>query len=139
MSKLTKSVLIRLARDKVAAARALLDAGCYTDAYYIVGYAVECALKAKIADEFEAHTIPDKKRVLDIYVHDLGKLANLAGLVPALEKKCRADPAFKQDWDIVRAWDSQSRYVDHSVEEAYALFDSVDGASGVLAWILSFV
>ena len=41
--------LQQLADDRVLDAEALLNAGRWAAAYYLSGYAVECALKARIA------------------------------------------------------------------------------------------
>jgi HEPN domain-containing protein len=51
-----------LARARLTEARALLDAGHPDGAYYLAGYAVECALKACIAKATQRHEFPDKKK-----------------------------------------------------------------------------
>ncbi|HKQ62260.1 MAG TPA: hypothetical protein VJS92_13295 [Candidatus Polarisedimenticolaceae bacterium] len=53
--------LRRLARLRLREARLLLRAGAFAGAYYLVGDAVECALKACISKQFRQHDIPDKK------------------------------------------------------------------------------
>jgi HEPN domain-containing protein len=60
----------QLAEERLAEARALLETGHPSGAYYLAGYAIECALKARIAADFRADEIPDLRRVRDIYVHD---------------------------------------------------------------------
>jgi hypothetical protein len=54
-------------------------------AYYLAGYAVECALKACIAKETKRYEFPDKKRVDSSYSHNLDLLvkARRPGRQPA--------------------------------------------------------
>jgi HEPN domain-containing protein len=44
----------KLAEIRIKEARVLLDRKCYAGAYYLAGYAVECALKACIARKTQA-------------------------------------------------------------------------------------
>jgi HEPN domain-containing protein len=71
--------LRRLSRLRIHEARILLRAGGFQGAYYLAGYAVESALKACIAQQFQRHDIPDRKLVNDVYTHDMDKLLDLAG------------------------------------------------------------
>ena len=57
--------LQRLTRLRLAEARVLLAAAKYDGAYYLAGYAVECALKACIAKQIKRFDFPDKKLVID--------------------------------------------------------------------------
>jgi len=45
-------------------------------AYYLAGYAVECALKACIAKKTQRHEFPDKRRVDASHTHNLIQLLN---------------------------------------------------------------
>ena len=63
----------RLAELRLAEAELLVRSGYPCAAYYLAGYAVECALKAHIAGQFKENQIPDRAFVNDIYTHDLGK------------------------------------------------------------------
>ena len=50
----------KLAEERIAEAKILLDAGKWSGAYYLAGYAVECALKACIAKMTKSEDFPDK-------------------------------------------------------------------------------
>jgi len=63
----------RLAELRLKEARVLLAAELPDGAYYLSGYAVECALKACIAKRTREHDFPEKKLVIDSHTHDLGK------------------------------------------------------------------
>jgi len=70
----------------------LLHGKQFSGAYYLAGYAIECALKARIASQFRADEIPDKNLVNKVYVHDLANLLRLAGLEAELETERQTDP-----------------------------------------------
>jgi hypothetical protein len=99
-----------LSRVRVTEARALLNAGLNDGAYYLAGYAVECALKACIAKETRRYEFPDKKRVLDSYTHNLKELVGLAKLEESRRERARKDPAFEDNWKVVQDWSELSRY-----------------------------
>ena len=75
---MNRSELQKIAELRVGDAKVLLDAGRYEAAYYLAGYAIECALKACIAKQIKQFDFPDKKVVTDSYVHDLTKLLRLS-------------------------------------------------------------
>lgn len=58
---MNKKILQALAEARVADARALLNAKRFDAAYYLAGYAIECALKACIAKRTRRHDFPDKE------------------------------------------------------------------------------
>ena len=57
----------------------LLQAGRYSAAYYLAGYAIELGIKARIASVFQADMIPEKSFVNAVYSHKLDDLVGLAG------------------------------------------------------------
>jgi hypothetical protein len=80
-----------LSRVRLSEARALLKAGLPDGAYYLAGYAVECALKACIAKETQRYEFPEKKRVNASYTHNLEELVRVAELQDGLQPR-RSDP-----------------------------------------------
>ncbi len=48
----------RLSNLRVREAKVLLDKGLFAGAYYLAGYAVECAMKARIAGQTRRHDFP---------------------------------------------------------------------------------
>lgn len=126
-----------LSRQRLREARVLLRASEYSGAYYLVGYAVECALKACVAGKTQRYDFPDKERVVQSHTHNLGVLLGLAGLKTSLETEMDRNAALRLSWSIVREWSEQSRYrTDLGKTEAAALYSAVAGRNaGVLAWI----
>src|SRR5882762_8203261 len=84
----------QLAESRLAEARLLLANGLPSGAYYLAGYAIECALKAIIAADFRATEIPDPKYVRDIYTHDLSALFRLPNWSKNWKPKRRRIPLF---------------------------------------------
>jgi HEPN domain-containing protein len=91
----------RLAELRLKEAKTLLSAELPDGAYYLAGYAVECALKACIAKRTREHDFPEKKLVNDSHTHDLGKLLELAGLSDLLKRDVANDEELKLDWENV--------------------------------------
>jgi HEPN domain-containing protein len=81
----------------------LLKAGRYSCAYYISGYAVECALKALLARQTKQDDFPPKD-ANRYYTHALDKLLEFAGLTKAIEDESRKDTIFKLNWNNVKDW-----------------------------------
>jgi HEPN domain-containing protein len=125
-----------IAEIRIQESKALLIAGFPDGAYYLAGYAVECALKSCIAKRTREHDFPEKKLVNDSHTHDLGKLLQLAELKDELDAVIEADPAMKSVLDKVQEWSETSRYQKKSTEEAKALLQAVeDQTGGLLPWI----
>jgi len=78
--------LQRLSSVRLSEAKILLDNGYYSGAYYLLGYAVECALKACIAKQVKRHEFPDRQTVNDSYTHNLQSLLRISGLEVELEQ-----------------------------------------------------
>lgn len=134
---LNRASLQRLADLRAAEARLLLDNGHYPGAYYLAGYAVECALKACIAKGTRQFDFPDLDRVRDSYSHDFRRLAATAGLNGDFRRECDSNPTFQDNWETVKKWHPDSRY-HHSISrlEAEELIDAITGDNGgILPWI----
>lgn len=117
-------------------AGALLAAGHYPGAYYLIGYAVECALKACVAKQVRRYDFPDKKLANEAFTHDLEKLIRVAGLAPDFEGDRRANPELELNWAIVKDWSETVRYeVGITEPQARELYAACTGRNGVLPWV----
>jgi HEPN domain-containing protein len=128
----------KLAHLRIDEAKVLLGPGQPSGAYYLAGYAIECALKAVIAKQFRSDEIPDKALVNDVYSHDLSKLLRLAGLESELDAARRADSELDRRWSIVKNWKEQARYSIWTDKEASSMIDAVVGdghAGGLFQWL----
>src|SRR5829696_5529118 len=102
----------KLARLRVREAKVLFDNQCYEGAYYLLGYAVECAFKACIAKQTKRYDFPDKNLANSIYTHDLNILLRFSGVEVVKEhrKESKNNPSFEVNWTIVKDWREDARY-----------------------------
>src|SRR5438445_903171 len=112
-------------------AKLLLDQKDWDGAYYLVGYAMEFALKIPIVSQLmKSDSFPDKKLAENFYKHELTLLRKLAGLDDEMDQ----DAAVSPQWDIVKDWSEQTRYaIGKTEKDAKDLYDAIE--KGVLPWI----
>lgn len=130
----------KLAEIRIKEAKVLLDRKCYEGAYYLAGYAVECALKACIAKRTQAHDFPPKPQVVrDYYQHDIESLAKLADLEPELRNRLSV-VQFSANWALVIKWSEQGRYETHvDSKDARDLYRAISNSrNGVLVWLKKY-
>jgi HEPN domain-containing protein len=133
---MNRADLQKLSNMRIREAKILFAAGEYSGAYYLAGYAVECALKACIAKGVQRYDFPDKSLAHKSYVHVLGDLAKLADPNSELAIATRANPKLEASWNLAKSWTEQSRYSIRTKNEAEAIIDAIARRNdGVLAWI----
>jgi len=126
----------QIVRLRVQEARALFIAGHYSGAYYLIGYAVECALKSCVAKQVNRHDFPDKKLANEVFTHNLEKLVRVAGLATEFDRDKRANRALELNWAIVKDWSEVARYeVGITEPQARDLLSACTGRNGVLPWV----
>jgi HEPN domain-containing protein len=125
-----------IAELRLRESKALLAAGIPEGAYYLAGYAVECALKACIAKRTQEHDFPDKDS-RKWFIHDLEDLLGFARLKIELDSAMKLNPALKTNWTIVRNWSEESRYEKKkSVQEATDLLKAIENQQAeLLPWV----
>jgi len=120
-------------------AQILYNGGRHAAAYYMAGYAVECALKACIAKrtrEFDFPLPPNENKTA--YSHGLNDLLKLL----KLDVDMREVPETLNLWRFVEEWKVESRYdLSIGMLRAKQMLDAVGGApnasNGVLVWLRS--
>lgn len=126
----------RLAEIRVREAHTLLDAGHYPGAYYIIGYAVECALKACVSRQVKQYNFPDKRLANEAFTHDLERLVGIAGLAFDFRNDRKANKDLDDNWKVVKDWKETSRYdIGITQQQAFDLYSACTGQNGVLLWI----
>jgi hypothetical protein len=97
-----------IARARLRDAEVLLAAKRFDGAYYISGYAVELALKARICRTLKWSGFPenekDFKGFRSVKTHDLAVLFRFSGIEDRVLAKCVAE------WTVVRDWNPELRY-----------------------------
>ena len=132
--------LQQLAELRLKDAEVLLAAGQWDAAYYLLGYCVECALKACIAQQFLLHTVPDKNVVNKFYSHRVDELLAISNLKGQFDADAHRDPDLKRRWGNVLDWSETSRYDIKQTElSARELQDAVTNpVSGILPWLMKY-
>jgi hypothetical protein len=135
---MNRTELQRLVKERVREAKVLLAARCWWGAYYLAGYAVECALKACVLAYVERSGMifQDRKYAEKCWTHDLELLVDLAGLKADRDAHEAVDAEYAANWQTVQKWNESSRYVRNTEAKARELFDAItDKKHGVLSWI----
>ena len=138
---MTTAELQQMAVERIKDAKALLDGSRWEFAYYVAGYAVECALKSCLLARM-THTgwiFQDKAKIEECLTHDFDKLVILAGLKSELTSALAAGTAFAGFWVEVTKWKVISRYTTKTEPEARALYEAItNDPDGVLKWIQKY-
>jgi hypothetical protein len=126
-----------ISRVREKEAKVLLSNHCFLGAYYLLGYAVECAIKACIAKQIKRYEFPNRQLANDIYTHDLNSLIGHAGLRSALNAETTTTPTFGINWNLTKDWKETFRY-ETNIQEVTVrdFFEAVlSRPHGVLRWL----
>ena len=133
---MNRNVFQELTRIRVREARALLDLAHYPGAYYLMGYAVECALKACVSKQVKRYDFPDKNFVNEAHTHELEKLVRIAGLATDFKRDRQVNQNLDANWAVVKDWKESFRYdLGITRQQARDLYTACIGRNGVLPWI----
>jgi hypothetical protein len=135
---LNRPTLQQLSDARVEDAQALLAASRWSGAYYLSGYALECALKSCVLAYIERTGIifEDRKFAEKCWTHDIETLVTLSGLNAELGVAIGANARFGTNWLTAKDWSESARYRLSTQQEAEDLFAAItDKSDGVLPWI----
>lgn len=135
---MNRTQLRQLAEDRVNESFALLEAGRWSGAYYLVGYSVECGLKACVLAYVEktGAIFQDRKFADKCWTHDIEELVKLGGLEIERGIDISANSSLGVNWSIVKDWNEASRYQQWAEPKARRLVEAVSKTiNGVLPWI----
>jgi hypothetical protein len=126
----------KVAETRLQESKALLAAGFPEGAYYLAGYAIECALKSCIAQRTRQHEFPERDAA-KYYKHDLQELLTHAQLKQSLDTAMLTYPLLKKSWSIVKNWSEEARYEKgRTTQEARDLIEATeDEQGGILPWL----
>jgi len=134
---MNKNDLQILVEIRVKEATVLFENECYHGAYYLLGYALECAFKACITKQVCENDFPDKKLSNASHTHKLSDLLGVAELKQKLSEQEKQDDKFKLNWVIAKDWSETARYEPVMKKtKVKDFFEAItDEQSGVLKWI----
>jgi len=134
-----------LADSRLKEARLLYDNGYYDGAAYIVGYAVELILKAKVCellevpDFFHENSSVDGKVLRSFKTHDLEALLILSGLRNKFQLAKRNNIDLADNWIIICEWSENRRYLPKgtfSAQNTLEFLNAIsDNQNGFKTWI----
>ena len=136
---MNRADLQALSRLRLKEARLLLKHRQFEGAYYLTGYAIECALKAVIAKRTAKYDFPDKELSKNCFVHNLESLRKLSGMENQFRTDIKTNPGLEANWAIVKDWTEQSRYR-KSIPATMAqdMYSASASKGGVLFWIKNY-
>jgi hypothetical protein len=135
---LNRAELQQLSGERIQDAAVLLAACRWPGAYYLAGYALECALKSCVLRHVERTGIifEDKKFAERCWTHDLETLVKQADLVSERGRATAEDIQLGTNWLIAKDWSETARYRLSTQQQAEKLFDAIaDSTHGVLSWV----
>ena len=135
---MTRSDFQKLAIVRLSKAKLLLRHRKYDGAYYLAGYAVECALKACLAKRTERYEFPPPPGVVKdfYYTHSYKDLLKVAELTAQRDLDNKSNPMLEVNWGIVYQWKETRRYASSTKTQATDLIEAIgDDPDGVLPWI----
>ena len=134
---MNRTDLQKLSNIRIMEARALLQAGHASGAYYLAGYGVECALKACIARQTRRHDFPNLRLVRRSYTHDLEELLRVTGLEAEFEQGMQADRKLRLNRSVVKDWNETARYESqiNMFMATHFVMACTGRPNGVLPWI----
>jgi hypothetical protein len=138
---LNRIELRQLSGERIEDAKALLAVSRWPGAYYLAGYALECALKSCVLAYVERTGIifEDKKFAERCWTHDLETLVQQAGLKAQLGLTISASPQFATNWLTTKDWSESARYRLSTQQQAEELFEAITNHSdGVLPWVKNY-
>jgi hypothetical protein len=130
----------KISKMRIREGRVLLRTNHFNGAYYLLGYAIECAIKACIARQTKRYEFPNKNRMKDCYNHNLETLIKAAGLSLSLATELKNNSAFQVNWSVVKDWSEEFRY-EHTIANLKAkdLYSAItDRKNGVLQWLKKY-
>lgn len=135
---MTRNDLKEVVKTKLKAAKILFNAGDYTTSGYLLGYVVECSLKAVICKKLKLAIYPDSGKHFDVFAsHDFDRLLMLSGYSEDIT--LQSNPTLFNYWSILtKDWKPEIRYnntvytLNNIQDKITALEDSNDG---FLVWI----
>lgn len=135
---MTRQEFQQLAAERIEDAEALLQAARFSCAYYLAGYAVECALKACIARRTRQDDFPPRDAI-KYYTHDVVRLLDIAGLAAAHAEYARQNEVFQDNWGAVKEWTEEARYLPFTRQQATSLLAAIaNPQNGVLQWLKQY-
>ena len=136
----TKVELRKLAQTRLEEAKVLFHNGLYDGAFYLAGYVIELALKARICKLLDRQDYPENEKFAQAYkTHSLDDLLKLAGLKERFDQDKLANRQLLNNWSLVTSWKETFRYNPVGSKSRQDILDLIsaieDSRFGIFTWI----
>jgi HEPN domain-containing protein len=140
----TKVELEQLAQTRLDEAKALVEKGFYDGAFYLAGYVIELALKARICKVLDLSDYPDTGKLGTVYkTHSFDELLLLSGLKNQFEQDKLNNALLAAHWSLLTqpgiGWSESFRYKPVGSVSEVAVHNIIaaieDQPNGVFTWI----
>jgi HEPN domain-containing protein len=137
---MNRNDLQEISKLRLKEAKLLLDHGFYSGAYYLLGYSIECAIKACIAKNVKRYDFPNKSLAIKSYEHNLELLLKTAGLWQKFSQDMKKYPSLETNWANVKDWSVTTRYtVNIALNKAKDFYASYAASKhGIYSWIKKY-
>ena len=136
---MNRTELQQLVDERIEDVKALLAASRSSGAYYMAGYALECALKSCVLAYVGRRTeiiFEDRNFSAKCWTHNLETLVKQADLNYERKVAITANAKLGINWLTAKDWSEVTRYRLSTQQEAQKLFDAItDTSDGVLQWV----
>jgi HEPN domain-containing protein len=135
---MNRSTLKSVAIKKLKASKILFNAQDYDTAGYLLGYVVECSIKALICRKLNLTDYPDTGKHHDVFAsHDFDRLLLLSGYSKEIDLNINSD-LFNNWSTLTRDWKTQTRYNEgvynqNNIQEKFIALE--EPVNGFLSWV----
>jgi HEPN domain-containing protein len=138
----SRSDIKQTALQKIKDAELLYHNRRYDNAFYLAGYAVELALKARICKNLDIDNLFNSRYLRFFKVHDFDTLLIFSGLLEKFDTAKTANVDLYQNWSYICDWKEDSRYIPSGTKsqaEAERLIKAINVPQhGFLQWIKKY-
>ena len=137
----SRTEIKKIALKKLKDAERLYKSGSYDNAFYLAGYCVELAFKARICKNIAIDNLfmPNSRHLKLFKTHDFDVLLVFSGLSERLDVAKSINVDFHQNWSYICAWKEDCRYGvlgSKNQTEVLQFLDAIrHPTNGFLKWI----
>jgi HEPN domain-containing protein len=128
-----------LCRERLKEAKVLYEYKLYDGSFYLAGYVIELAFKARIC-KILGTDYPESGEISRSYkTHELDNLLKLSGLYTSFDHDIPQNAALKVSWSVVKSWSEAYRYSPkgtNSQQDVRDLIEAIEHPDhGILTWL----
>lgn len=135
----TRQELKSLSRTRLKEVKVLFNNKLYDGAFYLAGYIIELALKARICKILDMDYPDTGELSRSFKTHKLENLLKLGGLHGKFEQELSNNRDFQINWSLILSWSEEFRYYPTGTNTRNNVQDLINAIenpnNGILTWI----